>query len=340
MKKYLLLAILLFSTHSRAEETATPSVAPHVMEGTDTYVTLDFLWWKTTMGAMEYATTGVIDGGRAVPIGKNTSEGRVQKAGFTFEPGIKFGMGMNFSHDGWDLYAEYTRLASLNKSNSIASSPGIGATNLYTYIPNQQVPLSSASCHWKQTLSAAELTLGRDHFISPSLTMRPSAGLKTAWINEQSKISYVPLDTVNPANPNSLETAVLLTYRQNMWGLGIKTALNVRWHLTKNWSFYNDFAFSALWSDFHVHQKQNVSETIYGQQTTLYTKETIKTVIPVFEGGGGISYIVWLDKSRYRFEFRGGWEEQIWLDFNHYTKLGGTGNLAMQGLTLKATLNF
>ena len=327
----------------------TPSVAPHVVGGWDAYFNLDFIWWKSVLGGAEYAYTGVLEGlvagdGAFAPQGTVVGKGRVQKPGFTFEPGFKAGLGVNFDHDGWDLYAQYTHLASQKETNSIEGSAGVGGKTVPGIDTNNsdgyvQLPIRSASCKWKQSFNVIDLELGRDYFISRNLTLRPSAGLKTAWITEQSKINYTAdhpfLDTLI----NELESA-RLTYRQNMWGLGIRTALNTGWHFTKNWAIYNDFAFTAMWSDFHIHQKQNLVGSLYGDQRTLFTQESFQTVIPVLEAGLGFAYITWWDCSRYRFEFRAGWEEQIWLDFNHYMTLGGTGNLSLQGLTLKAMLNF
>jgi len=334
--------------------TITPSVAPHIVDGTDTYFNLDFIWWKSVLGGAEYAYTGVIDalaaGGGAVAFGASTGEGTIKRPGFSFQPGFKAGLGVNFDHDGWDLYAQYTYLASQKETNGVTSAAGsgVGGRNIPNIITNNalssdSIPIADASCKWKQSFNVIDLELGRDYFISRYLTLRPSAGLKTAWITEQSIINYTPdslfADQSFLQSLNRVQN-VLLTYRQNMWGLGIRTALNAGWHFTKNWAIYNDFAFSALWADFQIHQKQNLTGTVVGHQTTQFTEGSYQTVIPVFEAGLGVSYITWFDCSRYRFEFRAGWEEQIWLDFNHYMTLGGTGNLSLQGLTLKAMLNF
>jgi len=330
----------------------TPPLAPHIVDGSDTFFNLDFIWWKSVLGGAEYAYTGVIQGTSSsiLTAVTSTGEGRVQRPAFTFQPGFKAGLGVNFDHDGWDLFAQYTYLVSQSETNTLtASPPGTLGRNIPGVVTNNvsdpnYAPITSASCKWKQSFSVVDLELGRDYFISRYLTLRPSAGLKTAWITEQSKMSYTPVSTYidqffSPGGSNFVQN-VLLTYRQNMWGLGIRTALNAGWHFTKNWMIYNDFAFSALWSDFHIHQKQNLVGSVTGSQTTQFTEESLQTVIPVFEAGLGVSYIAWFNCSRYRFEFRAGWEEQIWLDFNHYMSLGGTGNLSVQGLTLKALLNF
>jgi hypothetical protein len=326
----------------------TPSVAPHVMDGTDTYVTLDFIWWKAVVGGMEYAFSGVVDNGSAVsPFGASTGKGNVEKPDFKFQPGFKAGIGVNLDHDGWDLFAQYTYLSSPTETSNVGSNPisGVGATNLQTVYFNDNamlsIPLVNASCVWKQNFSVVDFELGRDYFISRYLTLRPLTGLKTGWINETSKVSMVPTTTVQPDGASTNKpTSIVLTYRQNMWGIGVRTGLNAGWHVTKNWSFYNDFTFTAFWADFKINQKQDMVEPIGGAQTHQFTHESLQTVIPVLEAGLGLSFITWWEQSRYRFEARAGWEQQIWLDFNHFMTLGGTGNFTLQGLTVKAALNF
>lgn len=332
----------------RSQSVITPSVAPRVMDGSDTYITLDFIWWKTVVGGMEYAVSGVVDNASFVtPFGMSTNKGHVQKPDFDFEPGIKVGMGLNFEHDGWDLYAQYTYLHSPNETTHASARPGVGVRNLQAVYYNdgtdRLIPIVNASCKWEQNLNLIDLELGRDYFISRYLTLRPCTGLKSGWITEQSKIHIIPTTTVpidgGPLSTNR-PTSIILKYRQNMWGIGIRTGLNAGWHISKNWLFYNDFAFSALWADFHVHQKQIMTETVGGVMTNEVTGETLQTIIPVLEAGLGLAYITWWEQSRYRFEVRGGWEEQIWLDFNHFMTLGGTGNLSLHGFTLKTVLNF
>ena len=39
----------------------TPSVAPTIVDGSDTFVIADFIWWKTHIDGMEFAYSGVTD---------------------------------------------------------------------------------------------------------------------------------------------------------------------------------------------------------------------------------------------------------------------------------------
>jgi hypothetical protein len=74
--------------------------------------------------------------------------------------------------------------------------------------------------------------------------------------------------------------------------------------------------------------------------TTLNTRQVITEVIPVLELGLGLTYMAWFDNDEYLFQVSAGWEEQVWLDFNHFINTFRNGNLSLQGLTVKVGFAF
>lgn len=327
-----------------SQPTITPSAAPYISEGSDVFATVDFIWWKTAISGSEYAYTGVTDNGNFVaPLGTSTGSGRVKKPELDFQPGFKIGLGVNFEHDGWDLYANYTYLSGPDEKNSVVASTGTGATTLLYTTTNDGTSRTfnvvSDSCKWYQDFNVVDLELGRNFFISRFLTMRPHAGFKTGWIFDKGQFNFVPVPGVLDGSNTLLAASNLRS--QHLWGLGIRTGMNTGWHVTKNWSFYADFAVTTLWSDFHIKVADYVTETTSGNTQTRDTRETFQTVMPILEAGLGLAYITWWDQSRYRFQIQAGWEEQVWLDYNHFMRLGQSGgSLTVQGLTSRIMLTF
>lgn len=329
----------------QSQPTITPSAAPYISEGSDVFATFDFIWWKTAISGTEYAFTGTTDNGNFVAFGSSTGSGRVKRPELDFEPGFKLGLGVNFEHDGWDLYANYTFLSGPNEKNSVAAATGTGAGALtYTTFNTgvaQTLTVASDSCKWDQDFNVVDLELGRNFFISRFLTLRPHAGFKTGWLLDKGVFTIVPNPVQDGTNAANRISAINSTRSQHLWGLGIRWGMDTGWHVTKNWSFYADFAFTTLWSDFHIKNTDYVTEAVTGKTNTLNTKETLQTVMPVIEAGLGLAYITWWDQNRYRFQFQGGWEEQVWLDYNHFMYLGQAGgSFTVQGLTLKGMLTF
>lgn len=320
----------------RSVPVITPSVAPHVVDGSDTFVNVDFIWWKTYIDGMEYAQTGVSDGGFAVTSSSGTSSGSAQIPNFVFQPGVKVGLGWHFDkHEGWDMCLNWTYLASDSQSSSVNTYAGEGSgmksvqfINLPTGTATV-MDLSSASNKWKQDFNVIDLEMGRDFFLSRYLTMRPFVGFKSAWVHETTTNTLVPVHQTGI-------TSVITHNTEHMWGIGIRTGMNTGWHITKNWLFYGDLALSNLWGSF----KNKAQQTLNGGNQTQNTSHSYPSIIPVVEMGVGVGYIGWWCDSRYRFEFRLGWEEQVWLDYNRSQDLYRVGNLTLNGLTLKGQVNF
>ncbi len=315
----------------------TPAVAPKVRNGAGLIFAADFIWWKANISGMEYATSGVVDLGNVfVPFGKSTKKGHVNQPNFDFEPGFKVGAGLDFAYDGWDLYANYTWLNGDTERNSISAHRGRGVTGLLPIVDVFGVilpfnSLNKAQSQWRQHFNVVDLELGRNFFISRRLTLRPHFGLKSAWITEKWKLKYVDSDVVHDN----------LRKKQTLWGMGTRAGLNTVWHFSRNWGLYGDIAATALWSDFHVKAKdKEVVEELGISPITLHTKEVITEVIPVFETGLGLTYMAWFDHEQYVLQISAGWEEQIWLDFNHFTDFNRAGNLSVHGLTVKVGFAF
>jgi hypothetical protein len=315
----------------------TPAVAPRVRDGAGLIFTADFIWWKTNISGMEYATSGVVDDGNVfVPFGVSTKKGHVSQPNFDFEPGFKVGAGLDFAYDGWDLYANYTWLNGDTERNSISAHRGKGATTLFPVVTVFGDIFTSGitkeTSKWRQHFNVVDLELGRNFFISRRLTLRPHFGLKSAWISEKWKLRYVDND---PTLINSQKR------KQTLWGIGTRAGLNTVWHFSRNWGVYGDIAATALWSDFHIKAKDKETDLLLAvSPTTLHTKEVITEVIPVFETGLGLTYMAWFDHEEYLFQVSAGWEEQVWLDFNHLVDFSRTGNLSVHGLTVKAGFAF
>lgn len=325
----------------------TPVVAPKVKDGVSAIISADFIWWKTHIGAMEYAISGINDIGANVPNYTNVSKGHTHQPDFDFKPGFKVGLGMDFAHDGWDLIAEYTWLQGGSQKNSFTSEEGVGsATSLNVVDPVGAIMIMSVESGrstWKQSFNVVDLMLGRNFFVSRYLSLKPSVGLKSAWIDEKLNLGFI---TTPPAVAIDGVTSVKQQRKQDMWGLGIRLGLDGVWHFAKNWGLYGNIDATALWSDFHVRAKTKTVALLPPNQTSsitttnLNTEESIQEVMGVLEASLGLTYMTWFHRDEYQFQVQAGWEEQVWLNFNHFVENPKSGDLSLQGLTIKASFKF
>ncbi len=320
----------------------TPSVYPYISKGMNLTGSVAFIWWQSKVGNSGYAYSGTADGD-LIPLGTSVSSGVLQNPDFGFEPGVKVGLGGHFDHDGWDLSAEYIYLpgSGENALNEIGEKTRIAITTGDGVV----APLSiiDASCDWTQNYNLINLELGRNFFISKYLTLRPHIGFNTAWISEKYSLAYAPVPTATDPRlfgfGNNI-TNVAVTEKQSMWGIGIRGGIDTMWHFTRCWALYGDLALTSFWGRFHVKNSCEVTETLEGTYETLHLNYTTHTLVPVIETGLGLAYITWFNEDRLRMQVQLGWEQQIWTDFNYFTQGQGYGNLAIQGMTLKAGLTF
>jgi hypothetical protein len=315
----------------------TPPVEPIVDHGADLFLTGDFIYWKARQDNMQYARTGV----QSNPTG-SVKQGSEKDVHFEFEPGFKVGLGLITSHDGWDLYLNYTWLNPAKHSNQISGSTAHPLTPLWgtaifstNLADDTTQAIDFASSTWKLNFNVVDLELGRNFYLSRRLTMRPHIGLKTAWLNEKSRVTYSVVNNI--LSPPTLEE--IIRFKEKIWGLGIRGGFDNVWHLSKHWGVYGDLALSALWSEVSAQRKG----TLFPQDYQWFdVNKAFHHVMPVLEMGIGLTYMTWFSDNSYMFKMDAGWEEQVWFDTNYLPGVSNTvsGNLTLQGFTLNVEFAF
>jgi len=338
----------------------TPPVAPRVTNGADVYLTADFIYWKAYQEGLGYAISGENNYSTDTPFGPETTgqtltRGHEKSAASHFQPGFKVGFGLEFEHDGWDLFAQYTWLNPATKHNSIKDVNGntlfgTTATNYAGWITGYGASfngLSQASSSHRLSYNVLDVEMGRNFFVSRYMTLRPHFGLKSAWLTQSfsSNYSFNPNYTASPETETSSIYSESVHQSQRSWGLGIRAGLDPVFHFTRCWGMYGNLALSAM----YTYYKDRLNDTLYNQAGTVATQvqrvtASHHTVTPVLEMGLGLTYMTWFYDESYMFDVRAGWEEQVWFGNNQFLNTDQThssnGNLSFQGFTLKFGFHF
>ncbi|MCX6989339.1 MAG: Lpg1974 family pore-forming outer membrane protein [Chlamydiae bacterium] len=330
----------------------TPPVAPRVSNGADFFVSADFIYWYAQQDGLSYAFSGEL-GSPANPSPSHSYQEQVNRK---WEPGFKLGAGMEFEHDGWDLFAEWTWLNPITDNESSVEND---SDDLYSYtlpVSGGGLPglvtaesLDKAEGSWSLHYNVIDLELGRNFFLSRNLTLRPHIGLKTAWINQKfhKEYSATDLDFTGPNNTITLTGEIENKQSQESWGMGIRFGLDPVWHISRNWGIYGNVALSALYQYYSTTEKVSVagSSSLFLLDdpidfTFRHTKKSNHTLTPVLELGLGLEYMTWFYDEAYMLELKAGWEEQVWFNTNQFQSATAQGNLALQGFTMKAGFHF
>jgi hypothetical protein len=322
----------------------TPNAGPRVAHGADVFITADFIWWKAVQEGTEYAFTGVKVGDN-LPAFQSASKGKVKSVGDDWAPGFKVGLGLNLSHDGWDLYSQYTWLRPSN-SNSLSSDNGVIANTFALGGDGPFVFANSAKANWDLHFNVIDLELGRNFYVSQFLTMRPFIGLKGTWQDTDLKAYFVGSSFELEGNPNvPVSGPYVMHQHYDVWGVGVRGGLNVSWYMSKCWSFYGDFAWTTLWTNYHdLIRHDNLEDTATATSTRVVNLDNDNhyTAKYIGELELGLRWEIWFYDDNYHFAVQAGWEQQVWLNWGRFVELidEATQDLSLQGLNLKFRFDF
>lgn len=307
------------------------------------YLTVDYLLWTARQDNMSYCIPTSDVRNQNDTLIKN----KVHNPDWKWGSGFRAGAGLNFRHDGWDTYVNYTRFhpeaasghrnLKEDEQKLIATFPASAVDAFSGY------EMDSAKTRWAFEFDAIDWVLGRNFYVSRYLTLRPFAGLKTAWIEQSQYLRYHA-----PDNGAFAETTFFSRNHQDFWGIGAEIGLDTAWYLyKKNLSIIADLTLSGLWGRFELSQKQR--QIVAGQEFDNFNlKDGYHAVRPVIEWSLGMQWESWLYNETMKFSFMAAWEEQVWFNQNNFATLSASvplygergGDLSMQGLTLRGRFDF
>lgn len=337
----------------------TPSAGPRVAHGADVFVTADFIWWKASEGGLNFSENSVIpkpyEAATPEEVFAPIPEGSFASVGEDWAPGFKVGIGLNTGHDGWDIYTQYTWLQPSDKKTQKGSN-----LKVPNYPIDYQIDPTTATtgidenkATWDLRFHAIDLELGRNFYLSQFFTMRPHIGLKGTWQDHDWKItSKIPggvLVTIeNPTGTEALTGPSQIEKHYNVWGIGVRGGLNIACYISKCWSIYGDLSLSNLWTNY------------YKQTSLLKIDDSGSTEGPraraIQNGGSGHTYTcryvaeldiglrweTWFYDDNYHFAIQAGWEQQNWINWSQFERLGNLNSMDMslQGPNLKLRFDF
>ncbi len=344
----------------------TPNAGPSVVDGFNTCITTELLYWSPRVDGLTYVHSGLSNFNTPV-----TESGSMYQVDWLWDPGFKWGIGHNFNHDGWDICVNYTWLFSdaddsKNQPNLtspmsllppfynllLASLPITQASFPITQasfpITQASFPITQASAKWSLHFHVIDLELGRNFFISNYLTLRPHIGIKGTFQNEIYKVRYHTLLLEDLFIPSKTVDSTIST-NQDFLGIGMRAGLDSSWYFSKWFSFYGNMSFSGLCSDFRLKFKNRSTSPLSTNQTPgelldiVYQRMHFYVIRPVIEFDLGLRCECWLVKDRYHISISAGWEEQIWINQFHLVnvrKETSRHDLTLGGLTTALRFDF
>lgn len=328
----------------------------------------EFLWWYATATNLAYATKYVVynQGSTTNPAARFVDPEKIYEPRWNWDRGVRAGLGVITNHDGWDVYADWTWYYNstfdtvkvpnypVNDLTSLLNPVGTEALASPWMMNGTNENFDSIHTRWSVQLNQLNLELGRKFFISPKLVLRPFGGVRGNWSRMFLKVrgNY---DGIGLGVNNGL--AQERTRRtQNFWGVGLTGGLDTKWHITRNWSVFIDWAFALIYGPFDIRTHLQAQAIDTNGQVTVnfdqrFSHNDIYALQQIYDLAMGFRWELPIYNSAFRIRFDVGWENHLYPGYNHLdanvsasdngaTYLPAEGDLTLSGLTLRGRFEF
>lgn len=311
--------------------------------GWDVFTDASFIYWQPSAENLEVGVADTTDGTTGSPDSSAPMIGSVINMKFGFKPGFQVGIGMNAGYDGWDAYAQYTYLRSTNHTNATASTPG----RIRSFWVNPAILLTedgppdilTASAEWKANFDFVDAVLGRAYYSGTKVTYHPYFGLRGAFIRQRYTNNFV-LDN---------DFTAVTVDKSRSWGVGPRFGVDGDWHIGSGFRIYGDGAADILYTQYDIGSKQT-SMTAPRTNLINVSQDNIGYLRTHLDLELGLGWSMFADCNKWFFDFTAGYGFQAffgqgmfrrWLDdVNTASSTAPLGDLFIQGMTLKARMDF
>ena len=335
---------------------AQTATARAEVDGYGWFFTANVLYWHAKVGGTEFAYTD------NDPIASFPVKGRTKDIDFDRDWGLRFGLGYNFDHDGWDIRAQYTWFDS---NGSASTRAGLNSTVIplrgsstivrttvaaVGTVNDQFLFCDSAKSQYDFDYSSIDLELGRAYYVSGKLSFRPHWGLKTAWIDQEQITRYTGgAPTANGNNGNNLGLSYNTVHIKDdcdFWGLGPRVGVDSKWYLGYGFSIFGNVAGALLFGYFDVDHKERWSNAV-DQRIKIHASR--HAFSPTVQMQLGLRYDRYIHNNKQHLGIGLGFEANYWWRQNQMLKIDDSQvlkyeryseDVSMHGVTLDFKWDF
>lgn len=318
--------------------------ARHDVNGAwDFFIMADFIYWQPRQDNMAIAIDLPNAAGVNAAVDFNQT---VIYEKFSWKPGFKVGVGMNFGHDNWGGLVEYTWFHNTHSTSSFASNPAGGGVLLMQWLsPTQStdpgVPISFSS-KWKLGMDLLDFLLQRTHYVGTKLSARVFFGGRATWIDQKFNMTTT-LDQANEIGITSFNVRRL----SDSWALGPRFGMDLNWMLGWGFSLFSKMAGDISYTKY-TKIRFNQDELNNAGQPGSSGSWKVAQLRPHAEAGFGLGWESYFWDNGFHIQFIATYDFNVWWNQNMMRALCGNlylfgeghGNLYTHGLDLKVKFDF
>lgn len=370
MKKSTLFGLCLFPLFAFANtDCITPVKGPLPNHSADIVLDGEFLYWYSSLSntspyiVYEFVNPGDTSDEDQDLLGVPK---KIKEFNWSWDPGFRIGLGVVTNHDGWDLYGDWTyyyNSVSISQSEpnfvDDSSFETLGGKYLSSmwFTSGADEKYQTIHAHWKLQLNEIDLQLGRNFWISKTLTLRPHFGVHTHLSTTELKVKGNYFSLLDDSDRERVESQRL---KQKYWGVGLAGGIDTAWHITKNWSVFANGDLSLVYGRCSLSRKlfmylvsldENQVPFVRGNETIDVQFDGQYRTQAIFDFAAGLRFETLIANNGCRLLFDLGWEHHFYPDFAKFGRNAGNdldeatyfpidGNLTTGGVVFKARFEF
>ncbi len=208
----------------------------NVCEGIDAFVRASFIYWKFQEDQLDLGTARLAS---LTPV-----EIDLIKFNTDYQPGFKVGLGINFDHDNWDLFAQYTRIHETKTTRYTPRTKNANDSFLSSWFLTDPLPVAFSAISgditatWRANLDKIDLELARSYYLGTKLIARPFIGGSLHWLDQRYGL-------------NLIENSILqqVSIKNDSWALGPRLGLASSYLIYKGFKIFGYGAISLLFCE-------------------------------------------------------------------------------------------
>lgn len=316
------------------------------------YIFGDYLFWRPNEDGLGYVDIHGFT--PSSPLNRDT----LKNPHFEWDSGFRVGAGYRMPHDHWDVLVKWTQFS----SDAAGKVTGTNDTLLVPLFTNSvsadfffNNPLTEITAKWKLHLHLIDAELSRLFKATRFLSLRPFAGMRGAWIDQNYAMHYKG-GIIFSASSMQPPISVLQTntvFKYTFKGLGLRIGLNSDWKFSDQWNLYANAGTSLLYGNFHLKDKETQA-TVDAPILVQIEKASNRVHQNAFmlDLATGIQWHYLFSNNRTALYFAVGWEFNDFFDQNKLfrpvfipetvslTIIQNHEDLTTQGLVASAKLDF
>lgn len=305
----------------------------------DVYASADFIYWYVTEDNLELGIN--YSQGPATA----TTVGNVVNADFSYKPGFKVGLGMNFDHDNWDACLGYTWLhGSIGTSATATQNPTASLLPIHAspdIIEGTGNAMNSGSNNWRYKFDFLDGEMARAYYVGTRLSFRPYFGVRAAWIRQR----YVE-------NFSTTDSSIAYTSWQNTasWAVGPRVGVNTNWMLGCGFRMIGNATGDLLFTRYCAKATENRLAAGVIEESNSLDQHGINTLRPHAGLDFGFGWGTYFDNNNWHFDlaatygFQAFWDQNMFRQFVDGTAVATSfapnGNLFIHGLDVAIRFDF